>query len=168
VRSQLRVIVIGEATKRLSTNFRNTHPNIPWKDIAGMRDILAYQYDRVNLDTLWDVIQNNIPELIELIAPLLPKQTLTVYALSLILTKQDSTLTKCRLTFQINLEDVEGDRLSQSLIKRLVTNVTMMDEYLPGIKAVNTGTDYSPPLKKSADQSTEFLISQTVHKPDYS
>lgn len=70
------VIVVGEAAKRLSTDFRNTHPNIPWKEIAGMRDILAHQYDRVNLDTLWDVIQNDIPELIELIAPLLPKQTL--------------------------------------------------------------------------------------------
>lgn len=69
------VIVVGEATKRLSTDFRNAHSHIPWKDIAGMRDILAHQYDRVNLDTLWDVIQNDIPELIELIAPLLPKQT---------------------------------------------------------------------------------------------
>ncbi|UBF24826.1 DUF86 domain-containing protein [Kovacikia minuta CCNUW1] len=46
------VIVIGEATRRLSTNFRNTHPHIPWKDIAGMRDILAHQYDRVSPDTL--------------------------------------------------------------------------------------------------------------------
>ena len=64
------VIVVGEATKRLSTDFRSAHSHIPWKDIAGMRD----QYDRVNLDTLWDVIQNDIPELIELIAPLLPKQ----------------------------------------------------------------------------------------------
>lgn len=69
------VIVVGEATKRLSTNFRNIHPDIPWKEIAGMRDILAHQYDRINLDTLWDVIQKDIPELIELIAPLLPKQT---------------------------------------------------------------------------------------------
>lgn len=69
------MIVVGEATKRLSTDFRNAHSHIPWKDIAGMRDILAHQYDRVNLDTLWDVIQNDIPELIELIAPLLPKQT---------------------------------------------------------------------------------------------
>jgi uncharacterized protein with HEPN domain len=68
------VIVVGEAIKRLSTDFRNTHPDIPWKDIAGMRDILAHQYDRVNLNTLWDVIQNDIPELIELIDPLLLKQ----------------------------------------------------------------------------------------------
>lgn len=38
-----------------------------------MRDILAHQYDRVNIDTLWDVIQRDIPELIELIVPLLPE-----------------------------------------------------------------------------------------------
>jgi len=67
------VITIGEATKRLSNDFRIKHSDIPWKDIAGMRDVLAHQYDRVNLDTLWDVVQNDIPELIELITPLLPK-----------------------------------------------------------------------------------------------
>ena len=67
------MIVVGEATKRLSIDFRNRHSDIPWKDIAGMRDVLAHQYDRVNLDTLWDVIQNDIPELIELITPLLPQ-----------------------------------------------------------------------------------------------
>jgi uncharacterized protein with HEPN domain len=66
------VIVVGEATKRLSASFRSVHPQIPWKDIAGMRDILAHQYDRVNLATLWDVIQEDIPELIALIEPLLP------------------------------------------------------------------------------------------------
>jgi uncharacterized protein with HEPN domain len=66
------VIVVGEATKRLSASFRSVHPQIPWKDIAGMRDILAHQYDRVNLATLWDVIQEDIPELIALIEPMLP------------------------------------------------------------------------------------------------
>jgi len=66
------IIVIGEATKRLSSEFRNQHPEIPWKDIAGMRDILAHQYDRVNLNTLWDAIQIDIPELLTLLEPLLP------------------------------------------------------------------------------------------------
>jgi putative transposase len=65
------IIVIGEATKRLSEEFRIQHPEIPWKDIAGMRDILAHQYDRVNLNTLWDAIETDIPELLALIQPLL-------------------------------------------------------------------------------------------------
>ncbi len=66
------VIVMGEATKRLSSEFRTQHPEIPWKDIAGMRDILAHQYDRLNINTLWDVIKNDIPELLALLEPLLP------------------------------------------------------------------------------------------------
>lgn len=65
------VIVMGEATKRLSSEFRTQHPDIPWKDIAGMRDILTHQYDQLNLNTIWDVIQTDIPELIVLLEPLL-------------------------------------------------------------------------------------------------
>jgi uncharacterized protein with HEPN domain len=67
------VIVIGEAMKRWSEEFRAQHPEISWKDIAGMRDILAHQYDRVNLNTLWDAIQTDIPELLALLQPLLPE-----------------------------------------------------------------------------------------------
>ena len=73
------IIIIGEATKRLSTEFRKRHAKIPWSEIAGMRDILAHQYDKVNLNTLWSVIQDDIPELLELIQPLLsdiPKEPL--------------------------------------------------------------------------------------------
>ncbi|MGH2413296.1 MAG: HepT-like ribonuclease domain-containing protein, partial [Microcystaceae cyanobacterium] len=54
--------IMGEATKRLSIPFREQHSEIPWKDIAGMRDIIIHQYDRIDFDVVWRVIQHNIPD----------------------------------------------------------------------------------------------------------
>lgn len=65
------LIIIGEATKRLSSEFRAAHSSIPWKEITGMRDVLAHQYDKIDADELWGVVQRDIPELINLIKPLL-------------------------------------------------------------------------------------------------
>lgn len=65
------IIVLGEAAKRLSPEMRTATPHVPWKEIAGMRDILAHQYDRINTNTLWDVIQRDIIELEALIMPLI-------------------------------------------------------------------------------------------------
>lgn len=66
------IAVIGEATKRLSQEFRLQHPEIPWREIAGMRDMLIHKYDQVDFDVIWDVLQNKLPELLTLIEPLLP------------------------------------------------------------------------------------------------
>jgi|SRR6478672_442857 len=68
------VAIMGEATKRLSREFREQHPEVPWDDIAGMRDVVAHQYDRIDLDIVWQVIQRNIPELLSLLIILLPTQ----------------------------------------------------------------------------------------------
>ncbi|MBU3979534.1 DUF86 domain-containing protein [Patescibacteria group bacterium] len=38
-------------------------PNIPWKDMAGMRDIIAHQYFGINFNTVWDTVQNLLPPL---------------------------------------------------------------------------------------------------------
>jgi uncharacterized protein with HEPN domain len=50
------LIIIGEATKRLSSEFRETYTDIDWNGMAGMRDILDHQYDRVNFRVVWDVV----------------------------------------------------------------------------------------------------------------
>ena len=68
------IVVIGEAVKRLSADFRNQHSEVPWREIAGMRDILTHQYDRVEVDEIWGVIQDDIPSLLSMIEPLLPVQ----------------------------------------------------------------------------------------------
>lgn len=65
-----RITIIGEATKRLSKDFREQHPTIPWKEIAGMRDVITHDYNEVDLDEVWTVINENLPQLLAYIEPL--------------------------------------------------------------------------------------------------
>ncbi len=67
------VEILGEAAKRLSLTFKDNHPQIAWRDIAGMRDMLIHVYDNVDLDELWSVTQVSIPELIKFVEPLVPQ-----------------------------------------------------------------------------------------------
>lgn len=68
-----RIMIIGEATKRLSTEFRQQHSSIPCKQIAGMRDVITHNYENVDLEEVWTVIQVNLPNLSQYIYPLLPQ-----------------------------------------------------------------------------------------------
>jgi uncharacterized protein with HEPN domain len=58
------VAVIGEATKRLTHDFRGQHPEIPWRQMAGMRDRLIHEYDAIDVDVVWTVATTNLPELL--------------------------------------------------------------------------------------------------------
>jgi uncharacterized protein with HEPN domain len=66
--------VVGEAARLVSQEFRDSHPNIPWTDIIGMRNRIIHEYFRVNLAAVWDTIQNDLPILIEQIEPLVPPE----------------------------------------------------------------------------------------------
>jgi uncharacterized protein with HEPN domain len=53
-----RLEVIGEAVKRLDKDFRESHPELPWKGMVGLRDVLVHDYDKVILEELWQLIHN--------------------------------------------------------------------------------------------------------------
>jgi len=55
--------IIGEATKHLSDSFRNKHSEVPWKKISGMRDILIHDYLGIDIYSVWETIEKDIPEL---------------------------------------------------------------------------------------------------------
>ena len=54
--------IIGEATKRVSSEVRIANPEIPWKQMAGLRDKLIHEYIKVNLQLIWDVVTDILPE----------------------------------------------------------------------------------------------------------
>jgi len=58
-----RIEIIGEAVKNLDHEIRERYPDIPWKDIAGMRDIIIYGYFGVEPDIVWRVKENDLPKL---------------------------------------------------------------------------------------------------------
>ena len=55
--------VIGEAVKKLPADFRRNHPEVEWKKIAGLRDIVIHEYFGIDEELIWDIVQNNLPEL---------------------------------------------------------------------------------------------------------
>ena len=57
--------IIGEAVKMIPESIRLAHPNIEWKKIAGLRDILAHQYFGVDIEIIWDILENKLPALEE-------------------------------------------------------------------------------------------------------
>lgn len=66
--------VMGEAVKNVSAETRAGHPEVPWKDIAGMRDRVVHDYFGVSLDIVWDAISKHLPALRDSIRTLLARE----------------------------------------------------------------------------------------------
>jgi uncharacterized protein with HEPN domain len=68
VASQL--LIIGEAVRRLSDDFRSRFPQIPWPQVAGMRNRLIHQYDQINWALVWKTADEDVPALLAELEPL--------------------------------------------------------------------------------------------------
>ena len=67
------VEIIGEAARRVSKEFQEAHPEIPWRPVQAQRHILAHDYGEIRHDRLWRVAIEHVPALIRLLDPLVPR-----------------------------------------------------------------------------------------------
>ena len=65
--------IVGEATKNIPNDIRNDHPQIPWKDMAGMRDVLIHDYFGADVETIWLTVTEKIPQVKPMIEKILEK-----------------------------------------------------------------------------------------------
>jgi uncharacterized protein with HEPN domain len=66
------VQIIGEAAGRVTKEFQQAHPEVPWEDIVGMRNRLVHNYRRIDRDIVWLTVRDDLPSLIALLEPLVP------------------------------------------------------------------------------------------------
>jgi uncharacterized protein with HEPN domain len=66
--------IIGEAAGHISDEFRTRHPVIPWHNIIGIRNRLIHEYFRIDRKIVWDTIKNDLPDLIRMLEPIVPKE----------------------------------------------------------------------------------------------
>ena len=60
---ELKIIQIGELVNELSNDFKNSHPEIPWRNIVGTRNIITHDYGVLSNRKIWNTLKNDIPEL---------------------------------------------------------------------------------------------------------
>ena len=56
--------VLGAAVRRVSQEFQDAHPDVPWQQIAGLRNRIVHEYDEIDIDRVWEVVQRDLPRLI--------------------------------------------------------------------------------------------------------
>jgi len=65
--------IIGEAVSQLPEDFKKKFPQVPWRDIKDFRNVVAHHYFKINLERIWDIIQNQLDPLKEQVLGILKK-----------------------------------------------------------------------------------------------
>jgi uncharacterized protein with HEPN domain len=71
----LQFVVLGEAAKRISPEFRVIHPEVSWRKITGFRDVVAHDYFNVDFNRVWRIAREDVPVLVTALEPLVPPET---------------------------------------------------------------------------------------------
>jgi uncharacterized protein with HEPN domain len=68
------LLVIGEAANHVSVKFREVHPEIPWHQMIGLRNLLTHEYGEIKVDRIWNAATVSVPELLRMLERLIPEE----------------------------------------------------------------------------------------------
>ncbi len=66
--------IVGEAARRVPQEFRRAYPGTDWRGFAGLRDVLIHKFDAIEHDTLWRIVQQELPRLISQLEDILERE----------------------------------------------------------------------------------------------
>jgi uncharacterized protein with HEPN domain len=69
-----RIEIIGEAARHISSQTQRKYPQIPWRDLAVLRNLVIHQYDAVDIQQVWDTTQNKLPSLVDELSKIVPPE----------------------------------------------------------------------------------------------
>ena len=69
-----RIEIIGEAARHISPQTRKKYPQIPWRDLTMLRNIVIHQYDAVDINQVWDTTQHRLPRLVDELSKVVPPE----------------------------------------------------------------------------------------------
>lgn len=69
-----RIEIIGEAARHISPQTQKKYPQIPWRDMTVLRNLVIHQYDAVDINQVWDTAQNKLPLLIKELSKIVPPE----------------------------------------------------------------------------------------------
>ena len=70
-----RIEIIGEAAGRVSQKFRDENPDVPWSEMRGLRNRVIHRYDDIDMDIVWETVEQDIPRLIAQLERLVPEES---------------------------------------------------------------------------------------------
>ena len=69
-----RIEIIGEAARHISPQTQKKYPQIPWRDLTVLRNLVIHQYDAVDINQVWDTTQNRLPPLVDELSKIVPPE----------------------------------------------------------------------------------------------